>query len=173
MHAALLEHLGEVVLCLGLDVRVVAHGVLVGEQPLRGRQHRVGPALEGGDLRGVQPELLGDHQARQGEGEVGDEVALASIDEGVDELVGEPVHRRHHALHPLRGQGAVEESAVAAVVRRVGAMQRRDVPPADLREALLVHAPEMAAGLAGVLLVDDPVGEGLRVGGHCLEVFVA
>ena len=172
IRATLLEQGGEVVLGLGLDLGVVLRGGFIDEQAHCRGQHAVAPALERADRIGVQADLLGDDEARQGKRERVDEVALAPVDERVDQVIGDPGHARKHRLDHAGGQRAVDEPAIAAMHRRVGALQGLHMTPADLGEVIVEHAPEIGRSLTCQLLDHDVVRERGRIGQHGLQIVV-
>jgi hypothetical protein len=173
MFAAALEYVGQVVLGFGLDIGVLDRRVLVGQQPLGGREHGVGPAPERADLAGGQAELLADHDAGQRERELLDELAAAAAGEGVDELVADALHVGDHLADPAGREDLVQQAAVAGVFGRVGLVQGRHVRPALFGEALVEQGAEGSGLFAGELLQVEGVGEGLGVAQDGAQVFVA
>ncbi|CAB4926354.1 unannotated protein [freshwater metagenome] len=170
--APLLEQGGQVVLGLGLHLGVVLCGRLIDEEAHGRSQHAVAPALEGTDRIGVQADLLGDDKARQGKGEGVDEVALALVDEGIDEVVGDAGDAGQHRLDHARRQRAVDEPAVAAMHRRIGALEGLHMAPAHLGQVIVEHAPEIGRSLACQLLDHDVVRERGRIGQHGFQIVI-
>ena len=161
------EHAHEVVAgagpAVGDDVRgvgrVLAEGGAGGVE-LLGRgvdvlalHHVVGPAQEIGAVLGPHAERVADHDHGQVGGDVVDEVALAVLAHGVDDLGARPPHGRLAVADPLRGEAAVDE---------LPALEVGGVVHVDHHRQGCEPGPD-AAG----------VREDLRVAGDLLDVAVA
>ena len=125
------------------------------------------------DLGAVEAELLGDDDARQRHREVEVELALAPIDQTVDEGAGDVVDVGRHVGDAAREEGLRNEPAIVRVDGRVGALQGLDVAPSALTEDLLVAAGvvdlEPLLGAASAAAAREQV----RVGEDIADVFVA
>ncbi len=134
-----LEHRREMMLRLEFDLDGLEH-LVVGQRAHRQRQHGAGPAVEAVDLGAVEAELLGDDDARQRHGEVEVELALAPIDQPVDQPSGDVVDVGRHVGDATREERLRDEPAIVGVDGRVGALQGLDVAPPAFAEDLLVAA---------------------------------
>src|SRR5690606_3836654 len=74
--------------------------VAAGQRP----QHVVGPGQQLLAVLGREAEGVADHDERQLRGQVGDEVALAALADGVDDLVADPFEVGAAAGYPPRGE---------------------------------------------------------------------
>lgn len=142
-----LAHLVEAVLDL---VEVLASGDRQREAHLRGVLGELGPVLV------ADSEEPADHACRVGLGELGDELALSLVDEGVDQLVGKLLELRHEPIDVAGGEGRVDELAQAHVLGAF--LVEHDVgPPASpVADDAVVFGPARAA-LDQALVVDEPV----------------
>ena len=109
-------------------------GVLAPDHPVGPVEHRV-------TVRLGHPEQVGDDDKRELGGDVGDEVGLALLDHGVDDLVGGLVDLLLELGDHARGEALVHEPPVAGVQRRVHVEHEQT----QLLDCFLGHVPDERA----------------------------
>ena len=167
-----LEHRREMMLGFEFDLDGLQH-LVVGQRAHRQRQHGAGPAVEAVDLGAVESELLGDDDAGQRHREIEVELALAPLDQPVDQAAGDVVDVVGHVGDATREERLRDEPAIVGVDGRVGALQRLDVTPTAFTENLLV--PPGIVDLQTLLraAAAATAREQFRVGEHESDVVVS
>ena len=168
LHPEPLEDRLEVVLRLDLH--------LGRPDPLLRRLHQpeplhpgVGPRLDPPDVLGVGTHLHADHDEWERHGELPDELALAGVDELVDELVGQVADHRFECGDARRPERVTEQRSHLAVVRVVAAGERGRRHPA----LLLVERHHVGRQAATATVRRAVVHEPFGVLQHGSDVVVA
>ena len=169
LRASRLQLPGEVVLGVELDLGLLDR-LLHRHHPLGAGEHRIGPPLEPRVLRRVEPELFADHDARQWQREVGDELTLARRDEPVDQFVGDLGDPGLERVDVAPREDPGEKTPVVRVHGRVGSLQRLCPLPSPFGKHLAGGAGRRRhAPVAPRRAVREVPG----IGEHALSVLVA
>lgn len=115
---------------------------------------------------------VADHHDRQLMGEFLHDVHLPAVDHRVDQAVDQRLDARPHLLHPLGGEGLVDEAAQSGVVRRVAGQHHQfEAAIGDLVQSVrpvpLQHA--LAEILAEPAVAQDERDVGMPGGDHEAE----
>ena len=104
----------------------------------------IAPAFEHADVISIQPELLGDEHAWQHQCEFADKLALAAVDEAVDDLMRQLFEAGSEIADARRGKNPLNQLAMAGVTLAVTTLERRNIRPATLLQHGLVDGVTLA-----------------------------
>ena len=80
---------------------------------------RIGPFVEQREIGARHAELIGDHDHRQRAAEGRNEIALAVVDERVDQIGRDLLDLGSQRGHAPRGERLIDEASIAAMHRRI------------------------------------------------------